>query len=125
MRSFIRRANHVGIKAVVDQQFEVAKKIMATDLVPIIETEVDIHSPEKGEAEMLLRANIAEQLTQLKSQEYVMVKLSLPDVDDLYADLVDHPNVLRVVALSGGYSREEADARLAANHGVIASFSRL
>ncbi|MGO8824409.1 MAG: fructose bisphosphate aldolase [Acidimicrobiales bacterium] len=124
MRSFIQRANHVGIKAVVDQQFEVAKKIMATDLVPIIETEVDIHSPEKGEAEMLLRANIAEQLTQLKSREYVMVKLSLPDVDDFYADLVDHPNVLRVLALSGGYSREEADARLAANHGVIASFSR-
>jgi fructose-bisphosphate aldolase, class I len=124
MRSFIKRASHVGIEAVVDQQFEVAQEIMAGDLVPIIEPEVDIHSSEKGEAEEMLKACIAKQLAQLKSEQYVMLKLSLPDVDDFYADLVSHPKVLRVVALSGGYGRKEADDRLAANHGVIASFSR-
>ena len=124
MRSFIQRASSVGIKAVVDQQFEVAKEIAAADLIPIIETEVDIRSPEKGEAEELLKANIVKQLTQLQSAHSVMLKLSLPDVDDFYGDLVSHPKVLRVVALSGGYGRSEADARLAANHGVIASFSR-
>ena len=124
MRSFIHRADHVGIKAVVDQQFELAKIIIASGLVPIIETEVDIHSPEKADAEVLLKANISEQLTQLTSQDIVMVKVSLPDVDDFYADLVGHSRVLRVLALSGGYSRKEADTRLAANHGVIASFSR-
>jgi fructose-bisphosphate aldolase class I len=124
MRSLIERASPVGIKAVVDQQFEVAKEIVAADLVPIIEPEVDIQSSEKGEAEELLKANIAEQLTQLTSRQYVMLKLSLPVVDDFYADLVSHPKVLRVVALSGGYGRREADDRLAANHGVIASFSR-
>jgi fructose-bisphosphate aldolase, class I len=124
MRSFIQRANDVGIKAVVDQQFEVAKEIAAADLIPIIETEVDIRSPEKGAAEALLKANIVEQLTHLQSAHSVMLKLSLPDVDDFYSDLVSHPKVLRVVALSGGYSRSEADVRLAANHGVIASFSR-
>ncbi len=124
MRSFIKRANDVGIKAVVDQQFEVAKEIAAADLIPIIEPEVDILSDEKGEAEELLKANIAEQLAQLKSEQNVILKLSLPDVDDFYADLLVHPRVLRVVALSGGYDRTEADDRLAANHGVIASFSR-
>jgi fructose-bisphosphate aldolase, class I len=124
MRSFIRRADPAGIKAVVDQQFEVAKIIIATGLVPVVETEVDIRSPEKAEAEVLLKANIFEQLTQLRPRDFVMVKLSLPDVGDFYADLVNHDNVLRVLALSGGYSREEADTRLAANHGVIASFSR-
>ena len=124
MRSFIQRASGVGIEAVVDQQFEVAKEIAAADLIPIIETEVDIRSPEKGEAEELLKANIVKQLTQLQSAHSVMLKLSLPDVDDFYSDLVSHPKVLRVVALSGGYGRSEADARLAANHGVIASFSR-
>jgi fructose-bisphosphate aldolase class I len=124
MRSFIQRANPVGVKAVVDQQVQVAKEIVAADLIPIIEPEVDIHSSEKGEAEELLKANIAEQLAQLKSEQYVMLKLSLPVVDDFYADLLDHPNILRVVALSGGYGRKEADDRLAANHGVIASFSR-
>jgi fructose-bisphosphate aldolase, class I len=124
MRSFIHLASSVGIKAVVDQQFEIAKEIAATDLIPIIETEVDIRSPEKGAAEVLLKANIVEQLTHLQSAHSVMLKLSLPDVDDFYSDLVSHPKVLRVVALSGGYSRSEADARLAANHGVIASFSR-
>jgi fructose-bisphosphate aldolase, class I len=124
MRSFIQRASSVGIKAVVNQQFEVAKKIAAADLIPIIETEVDIRSPEKGAAEVLLKANIVEQLTHLQSAYSVMLKLSLPDVDDFYSDLVSHSKVLKVVALSGGYSQSEADARLAANHGVIASFSR-
>ena len=124
MRSFVRRANGVGIKAVVDQQFELAKEIVAADLVPIIEPEVDIGSPEKGAAEEILTANIVEQLAQLNSEQRVMLKISLPDVDDFYADLVGHPSVARVVALSGGYDREEADDRLAANHGVIASFSR-
>jgi fructose-bisphosphate aldolase class I len=124
MRSFIHRADRVGIKTVVDQQFEIAKMITAAGLVPIIETEVDIHTPEKAEAEVLLKASILEQLTQLTSQDMVMVKLSLPDVDDFYADLVLDSHVLRVLALSGGYGRNEADARLAANHGVIASFSR-
>ncbi|MGA7055648.1 MAG: fructose bisphosphate aldolase [Mycobacterium sp.] len=124
MRSFVRRANGVGIKAVVDQQFEIAKEIVAADLVPIIEPEVDIGSPEKGAAEEILKANIVEQLAQLNSEQRVMLKISLPDVDDFYADLVEHPSVARVVALSGGYDREEADDRLAANHGVIASFSR-
>lgn len=124
MCSFIHRADPGGIKAVVEQQFEVAKIILATGLVPIIEPEVDIGSPEKAEAEVLLKANILEHLLLLTSRDFVMVKLSLPDVDDFYADLVPDPHVLRVLALSGGYSREEADIRLAANHGVIASFSR-
>ncbi len=124
MRSFITRANHDGIKAVVDQQFEIAKTIMAADLVPIIEPEIDIRSPEKAAAEGLLKANVVEQLARLDSTQLVMLKFSLPDIDDFYADLVRHPKVLRVVALSGGYGRSEADARLAVNHGVIASFSR-
>jgi fructose-bisphosphate aldolase class I len=124
MRSFIQRASSVGIKAVVDQQFEVATRIAAVDLIPIIEPEIDIRSPEKGAAEELLKANVVEQLAQLQSPHSVVLKFSLPDVDDFYSDLVSHPKVLRVVALSGGYSRSEADARLAANHGMIASFSR-
>ena len=124
MRSFILRANQVGIKAVVDQQFEIAKEILAADLVPIIELEVDIQSREKAAAEELLKAQTKERLALLESEHSVMLKLSLPDVNDFYADLVAHPTVLRVVALSGGYGRKEADERLAANHGVIASFSR-
>jgi fructose-bisphosphate aldolase, class I len=124
MRSFIKLASRMGIKAVVEQQFELADQILAAGLVPIIEPEVDIHSPEKRKAEDLLKQNIADQLGHLRSEQVVMLKLSLPDVDDFYADLVSHPNVLRVAALSGGYGREEADSRLAANHGVIASFSR-
>ena len=124
MRSFIRRASPAGIKAVVDQQFEIAKEILAADLVPIIEPEVDIQSPEKRGAEELLRANIRDQVAQLDSEQHVILKFSLPDVNDFYADLVSDPKVLRVVALSGGYDRKEADERLAANHGVIASFSR-
>jgi fructose-bisphosphate aldolase, class I len=124
MRSFIKRASSVGIKAVVDQQFVIARGILAADLIPIIEPEVDIHSPEKSAAEELLKAYILEQLAQLEAEHHVIVKLSLPEVADFYADLVRHPRVLRVLALSGGYSRQEADARLTANHGVIASFSR-
>jgi fructose-bisphosphate aldolase, class I len=124
MRSFVQRANDEGIEAVVDQQFEIAKEILAAGLVPIIELEVDIQSPEKGAAEELLKAQIREQLALLESEHSVMLKVSLPDVNDFYADLVAHPKVLRVVALSGGYGRKEADERLAANHGVIASFSR-
>jgi fructose-bisphosphate aldolase, class I len=124
MRSFIRAANPTGITSVVDQQFELAGQILAGQLVPIIEPEIDIHSPDKGEAEALLKASIAEHLAELAPGQHVILKLSLPDVDDFYADFLDHPNVLRVVALSGGYSRDEADARLARNHGVIASFSR-
>ena len=124
MRSFIQGASSVGIKAVVDQQFEVVIEIAAVGLIPIIEPEVDIRSPEKGAAEELLKANVVEQLDQLQSPHSVVLKVSLPDIDDFYRDLVSHPKVLRVVALSGGYSRSEADARLAANHGMIASFSR-
>jgi fructose-bisphosphate aldolase class I len=124
MRSFIKLANPVGVKAVVDQQFDLARQILTTGLIPIIEPEIDIHSPEKSEAEGLLKAAILEQLGSVGADEYVMLKLTLPEVDDFYADLVSHPGVLRVVALSGGYSREEAVARLARNHGVIASFSR-
>jgi fructose-bisphosphate aldolase class I len=124
MRSFIKLADDAGIKAIVDQQFELAHRILNAGLVPIIEPEVDIHSPQKGEAEQLLKARILEQLEGLESEHYVMLKLSLPDVDGFYSDLVAHPKVLRVVALSGGYTREEADEKLARNHGVIASFSR-
>jgi fructose-bisphosphate aldolase class I len=124
MRSFIRRASPIGIKAVVDQQFEIAQEIVAADLVPIIEPEIDIRSAEKGEAEELLKANIVEQLAQLGATQNVILKLSLPDINDFYADFVGHPKVLRVLALSGGYGRKEADERLASNHGVIASFSR-
>ncbi len=124
MRSFIKLANPDGVKAIVDQQFELAHQILNAGLVPIIEPEVDIHSPEKAEAEKLLKAGILEQLDRLAPDQPVMVKLSLPSVDDFYADLVSHSRVLRLVALSGGYSQEEACALLARNHGVIASFSR-
>jgi fructose-bisphosphate aldolase, class I len=123
MRSVIKLADETGVKAIVDQQFEVGRQILGAGLVPIIEPEVDIHSPQKGAAEELLRAGILEQLGQLGG-DAVMLKLTLPEIDGFYADLVAHPNVLRVVALSGGYTREEADAKLVRNHGVIASFSR-
>lgn len=124
MRSFIKLADDAGVKAVVDQQFELAHRILARDLVPIIEPEVDIRSPQKGEAEKLLKARLLEQLEGVPAGRAVMLKLSLPDVDGFFGDLVAHPKVLRVVALSGGYTREEANARLARNPGVIASFSR-
>ncbi len=124
MRSFIKLANQSGITAIIEQQFELAGRILASGLVPIIEPEIDIHSPEKAEAETMLKAAISDRLTSLTADEYVMLKLTLPEVDDFYADFVRHPGVLRVVALSGGYSRAEANARLTRNHGVIASFSR-
>jgi fructose-bisphosphate aldolase class I len=124
MRSFIKLADDAGVKAVVNQQFEIAHQILAAGFVPIIEPEIDIHSPQKEEAEALLKAAILEHIDQLTPNQYVMVKLTLPDIDDFYADLVNHTSILRVVALSGGYTREEADARLARNHGVVASFSR-
>ena len=124
MRSFIRLGSGTGITAVVDQQFELARKIMAAGLVPIIEPEVDIRSPEKGRAEEILKQRIAGQLGRLAPHQVVILKLSLPDVDDFYSEFVSHPSVLRVVALSGGYGQREADLRLAANHGLIASFSR-
>jgi fructose-bisphosphate aldolase class I len=124
MRSFIEQANAVGIKDVVRQQFEVARQIIATDLVPIVEPEVDIHCPEKAKAEGLLKAAIFEQLDALPAGQLVMLKLTLPEQDDLFLELVRHPKVVRVVALSGGYSREEGNRRLRRNHGVVASFSR-
>jgi fructose-bisphosphate aldolase class I len=124
MRSVIKLANEAGVNAIVDQQFEIGRQIVAAELVPIIEPEVDIHSAEKAEAEALLEAAIRAQLDALGDDELVMLKLTLPETDGFYQALVDHPNVVRVVALSGGYSREEANARLARNPGVIASFSR-
>jgi fructose-bisphosphate aldolase class I len=124
MRSVIKLADEAGVGAVVDQQFDLAKQILAAGLVPIIEPEVDIHSPQKAEAEALLLAALLAGLDQLPDDQHVMLKLTLPEVDNFYKELVDHPRVLRVVALSGGYSRDEANARLARNHGLVASFSR-
>ncbi|WP_445169040.1 fructose bisphosphate aldolase [Mycolicibacterium sp. Dal123E01] len=122
MRSVIKLPG-AGVEAVVDQQFEVARQILAAGLVPIIEPEVDINSPKKAEAEEQLKTAILRHLDALGDQQ-VMLKLTLPDTDDLYRELVEHPKVLRVVALSGGYDRTDACERLARNHGVIASFSR-
>ena len=124
MRSVIKMANPAGVKAVVDQQFEVGHQIMAAGLVPIIEPEIDIDSPQKAEAEQLLLDAIAGHADQLGPDQKIMLKLTLPETDGFYADLVAHDNIVRVVALSGGYSRDEANARLSRNHGVIASFSR-
>jgi fructose-bisphosphate aldolase class I len=124
MRSVINQANSAGVKAVVNQQFEVAAQILAAGLMPIIEPEVDIHCPDKTGAEALLKAAIVERLDKLPANQSVMLKLTLPERDDFYAELVKHPKVLKVVALSGGYSREEGNDRLRRNHGVIASFSR-
>lgn len=124
MRSVIKQASPSGIEAVVAQQFETGKRIVAAGLVPIIEPEVDIHCPEKARAEALLKAAILAELGKLGPDERVMLKLTLPEADDFYAECVKHPNVLKVVALSGGYTREEANTRLARNHGVVASFSR-
>ena len=124
MRSVIKQADAAGVAAVVDQQFEIGRQILGAGLVPIIEPEVDIHTPNKAEAEDLLRTAILAQLDQLEPGQRVMLKLTPPEVDDQYAPLVAHPGVLRVVALSGGYPREEANARLSRQHGVIASFSR-
>lgn len=124
MRSVIKQANPAGIKKIVSQQFEFARQIIAMDLIPIVEPEVDIHCPDKSAAETLLKAAILEKLNVLETGQQVMLKLTLPEQADLYADCVHHPRVVRVVALSGGYTREEADDRLRKNHGVVASFSR-
>ena len=124
MRSVIKQADEAGIKNIVIQQFEVARQIISANLVPIIEPEIDIHCPEKRKAEQLLKAAILEKVNELPVGQFVMLKLTLPEQDDFYAEFVKHPRVLRVVALSGGYSREEANNRLRKNHGVVASFSR-
>jgi len=124
MRSVIKQASPSGIKAIVEQQFEIGRQIVAAGLVPIIEPEVDIHCPAKAEAEDLLKAEIMKQLDALPEGEMVMLKLTLPEKDNLYAECIEHPRVLKVVALSGGYSREEANERLARQHDMVASFSR-
>jgi len=124
MRSVIKQADGTGIKDIVLQQFEVGQQIISKDLVPIIEPEVDIHCPEKAKAEQLLKAGILEKLNELPAGQIVMLKLTLPEQEDFYADFVKHPKVVRVVALSGGYSRDEANNRLRKQHGVVASFSR-
>ena len=124
MRSVIKEANEAGIKDIVSQQFEIARQILAAGLVPIIEPEVDIRCPEKAKAEALLKDAILKALNQLPAGQSVMLKLTLPEQDDFYVDCIRHPKVLRVVALSGGYTREQANARLRRNHGLIASFSR-
>ncbi len=124
MRSVIKEANATGIEAVVAQQFEIGRRIVAAGLVPIIEPEVDIHCPDKAKAEGLLLAAIMKHLNKLNADEMVMLKLTLPEKDGLYAGCISHPNVVRVVALSGGYSREEANDRLSRQKGMVASFSR-
>lgn len=124
MRSVISQANPTGIRAIVDQQFEIGRHIVARGFVPIIEPEVDIHCPDKAEAERILKDEIMGALSALGAGEHVMLKLTLPEVDNLYGDCIEHPSVLRVVALSGGYSRDEANERLARQRGMVASFSR-
>ena len=124
MRSVVKLANPAGVKAVVDQQFAIGRRILEAGLAPIIEPEIDIHSPEKEQAEVLLKDALLAHLDALGPDRQVMLKLTLPERDDFYAECVKHPGVLRVAALSGGYTREEANARMARNPGVIASFSR-
>jgi fructose-bisphosphate aldolase class I len=124
MRSVVKLANAEGVEALIEQQFSVAKQILAAGLMPIIEPEVDIHSPEKAAAEVLLKVSILKHLDNLAADQQVMLKLTLPETTNFYQDLVNHPKVLKVVALSGGYSREEANNRLIGNNGMIASFSR-
>ena len=124
MRSVIKQADEAGIKDIVLQQFEIGQQIISADLVPILEPEIDIHCPEKPKAEQLLKTAILEKLNELPGGQFVMLKLTLPEQADFYADFVKHPKVVRVVALSGGYSREEANNRLRKQHGVVASFSR-
>jgi fructose-bisphosphate aldolase class I len=123
-RSLIKLAHPAGVEAIVDQQFAVGRQVLDSGLIPILEPEIDIHSPQKAEAESLLKDAILGELGQLGPGEGVLLKLTLPDVDNFYADLIEHPGVVRVLALSGGYHRDEAVARLARNHGVVASFSR-
>jgi len=123
-RSFIKQANRAGIEDIVTQQFDVARQILAVGLVPIIEPEVDIHCPDKADAEELLKSAILGALETLPAGQLIMVKLTLPEKDNFYADLVSHPKVVRVLALSGGYTQKEGDDRLRRDHGVVASFSR-
>ncbi|MFT6806557.1 MAG: fructose-bisphosphate aldolase class I, partial [Glaciecola sp.] len=124
MRSVVKLANEEGVKAVVAQQFVVAKQILATGLVPIIEPEVDINSPEKVQAEVLLKAAILKELDALSDDQHVMLKLTLPESANFYKECIEHPKVVKVVALSGGYSRDVANQKLTENKGMIASFSR-
>jgi fructose-bisphosphate aldolase class I len=124
MRSFIKQCNGFGITDIVSQQFEAARQIIDAGLVPIIEPEVDINCPLKGKAEELLKAELIKNLNGLSAGAWVMLKITLPDQDDFYTDCIKHPNVLRVVALSGGYSRKQANEKLRRNHGIVASFSR-
>jgi fructose-bisphosphate aldolase class I len=124
MRSVIKQANPGGIEKIVKQQFEIGKQIIAAGLVPIIEPEVDIHCPDKAGAEKLLKAGILAELDALSDDQTVMLKLTLPEQDNFYRECIEHPRVLKVVALSGGYSRDEANARLKRNNGMVASFSR-
>jgi len=124
MRSVIKQANEKGIAAIVKQQFDVGKQIVAAGLVPIIEPEVDIKCPDKAKSEQLLKAGILAELDKLDASQTVMLKLTLPEQDNFYRECIEHPRVLKVVALSGGYSRDEANAKLARNHGMVASFSR-
>lgn len=124
MRSVIKKANEKGIKDVVDQQFEIGKQIIAAGLVPIVEPEVDIHSPEKEKCEEILQADILDHLDKLGEDENVILKLTIPNVPNIYKELIEHPRVIRVVALSGGYSRDDANEKLKKNENMIASFSR-
>ena len=124
MRSVIKEANPAGIRKIAEQQFAVGRQILAAGLVPILEPEVDIRCPDKAKAETLLKAEILSQLAKLGGDEAIMLKLTIPTEADFYADLIGHPKVVRVVALSGGYSQSEANEKLALNHGLIASFSR-
>jgi fructose-bisphosphate aldolase class I len=124
MRSVVKQADEKGSAAIVEQQFDVGKQILAAGLMPILEPEVDIHCPDKAEAETHLKAGILSHLDSLGADQQVMLKLTIPDVDDFYADFIGHPKILKVVALSGGYTRDDANQRLARNHGMVASFSR-
>lgn len=124
MRSVIKEANEVGIKAIVKQQFEIAKVISAAGFIPIIEPEIDIHMKNKKEAEEILKKELLEALKTLDTSQKIMFKLTIPEIDNLYEEIVKDPNVVRVVALSGGYSRKDANEKLARNHNLIASFSR-
>jgi fructose-bisphosphate aldolase class I len=123
-RSFIKQANPTGIQAVVEQQFAIGRQVVAAGLVPIIEPEVDINCPDKASAEKLLKSAVQKGLDSIPAGQLVMLKLTLPNEDDAYLDFIKHPRVLKVVALSGGYSRAEANTKLARQHGMIASFSR-
>ena len=124
MRSVVKHANTTGVDAVVRQQFDIGRQIVAAGLVPILEPEIDINAPDKAEAEELLKVALLDGLNQLDADQHVMFKLTLPEQDNFYKECIDHPNILRVVALSGGYNRDEANSRLARNNGMVASFSR-